>query len=211
MVEQKKTIQQDYTKIGIPKIFLDVSLKSIKKTIATENIKNFNIAVEYAKNIDENIKNGYGLWFMGGVGTMKTSTAVSILKYYHDKTGFGKMICMCDLVNEIFAKKSDWPEKEMEYTNTSLLLVDDLGGEYNKTDWIVAKVDSIFSARYNKGLPTIITTNLSFEELKKIYPARMIDRIISKCLPLVFSGASKRKKITADMIVDYTNQTELNF
>lgn len=210
-MEQKKIVQRDYSKIGVPKIFLDVSLKSIQKVIAKENIKDFNIAIEYAKNIDKNVKNGYGLWFAGGVGTMKTSTAVSILKYYHDKTGYGKMICMCDLVNEIFAKNSNWADKETEYTNTNLLLVDDLGGEYNKTDWIVAKVDSIFSARYNKGLATIITTNLSFNELMKIYPARMIDRILSKCYLLTFAGASKRKMITVDMIVDYHNQTELNF
>ena len=71
--------------------------------------------------------------------------------------------------------------------SVGLLVIDDMGAEYG-TDWVVNKVDSIITHRYNELLPTIITTNLTKEEMKGRYMERVYDRL--KQTSLMFSGTS---------------------
>lgn len=51
---------------------------------------------------------------------------------------------------------------KMDHLNVRVLVLDDLGKELN-TDYNTAGFDELLRARYDKGLPTIVTTNLSRE------------------------------------------------
>ena len=73
-----------------------------------------------------------------------------------------------------------------------LLLIDDLGGENTDQSWVLAKVDSILTDRYNRQRPTIITTNLTQKELLGTYSGRLMDRLKSTSRLLVFRGSSER-------------------
>ena len=57
---------------------------------------------------------------------------------------------------------------------------------------MLAKVDSILTDRYNRLRPTIITTNLTRDELEGTYSGRILDRLKSTARLLVFQGASER-------------------
>lgn len=57
-------------------------------------------------------------------------------------------------------------------------------------------VYNIIDSRYRKGLPMILTTNLSLDEMKRevdVRYSRIYDRIFENCYPMQFTGPSWRK------------------
>jgi DNA replication protein DnaC len=61
--------------------------------------------------------------------------------------------------------KEDW-------LNVRVLVLDDLGKEYN-SNYTDASFDEILRARYDKALPTIITTNVPREDWTRVYKEAM--------------------------------------
>lgn len=112
-----------------------------------------------------------GLLFMGGVGVGKTRLVCSMVREFI----FNHNIpCLFrefqDLLREI---KSGYDEGKSEtglleeINNTEVLVIDELG-KGKKSDWEIAKLDDIISARYNMGKATIFTTNYT-ERLATTY------------------------------------------
>lgn len=62
--------------------------------------------------------------------------------------------------------KEDW-------LNVRVLVLDDLGKEYKGSGYNDASFDEILRSRYDKGLPTIITTNIARENWKTQYGEAM--------------------------------------
>jgi DNA replication protein DnaC len=62
--------------------------------------------------------------------------------------------------------KEDW-------LNVRVLVIDDLGKEYKGAGYNDASFDEILRSRYDKGLPTIITTNVPREQWEKQYGEAM--------------------------------------
>ncbi|MBQ8927533.1 MAG: ATP-binding protein [Oscillospiraceae bacterium] len=61
---------------------------------------------------------------------------------------------------------------------TDLLILDDLGTEWN-TPFYVATIYNIVNTRINKGLPTIINTNLDLLDLRSRYEERIVSRLFA--------------------------------
>lgn len=55
-----------------------------------------------------------------------------------------------------------------EEWNITLLVIDDLGKEYS-TNWTLANLENIVRARFDRGLPTIVTTNVPLAQWDVIY------------------------------------------
>ena len=138
----------------------------------------------------------------GGYGTMKTTIAVAILRDWLDKGHGGLIVPMCSLMDNLFTMRTlnrqEWASYEERIRKTSLLILDDLGGEDTDQKWVLGKVDSIITERYNKMLPTIVTTNLSSEELAGTYSARVIDRLQNTADLLMFTPGSQRRHLWED-------------
>jgi DNA replication protein DnaC len=82
--------------------------------------------------------------------------------------------------------------KSEKYLECDLLIIDDLGTEFT-TQVTVSCIYNLLNTRYNKGLATIISTNLSHDELARKYEDRIYSRIIgagTRILPFV--GRDKR-------------------
>ena len=77
--------------------------------------------------------------------------------------------------------------------NADLLILDDLGAEF-ATTFTGAVVYQLLNTRLNKRLSTIISTNLSLQELLKLYGERVFSRIIGSYVPLFFVGQDIRQK-----------------
>jgi predicted RecB family nuclease len=58
--------------------------------------------------------------------------------------------------------------------------IDDLGAE-KKTEWSVQTIYTIIDERYSKRRATLITTNLSLEELEQKVGPRTMDRLVGSC------------------------------
>ncbi len=78
--------------------------------------------------------------------------------------------------------------------NAELLILDDLGTEF-ESPFYNSVIYNIVNTRYNKGIPTIINTNLSFEGIEKKYDERVVSRIHSVYKCLQFSGEDVRMQI----------------
>ena len=106
-----------------------------------------------------------------------------------------------DLVNVIQSKSfQDKPEFIESINRYSLLIIDDLGTE-RESQFMQEQVFNIIDSRYRSGLPFIITTNLSWDEIKKpqnIQYARIYDRIIERCFPVQISGVSRRRQAVVE-------------
>jgi len=104
-------------------------------------------------------------------------------------TNFARLI---NTLQGMYEGKQEYIDSLNDY---KLLVIDDLGIE-RKTDFMDEQVFSILDARYQSGLPLIITTNLTNDELK--HPAdraksRIYDRLLERCHPIEVKGASRRK------------------
>ena len=184
---------------GIFKRFQNVTFEAIeeKGLPPDKQIRaNYAQVKKFASNLDEHIKNGEGLILSGKYGTMKTTMAVAVLRQLIDAGHGGLMIPMCSLIDSLYTlrttNREEWARYEQSIRNTRLLVIDDLGGENTDQSWVLSKVDSIITERYNRMKSVIITTNKTPQELAGTYSGRIVDRLRSTSQVLTFDGKSQR-------------------
>lgn len=91
-------------------------------------------------------------------------------------------------------------EDRTEFISTlseyDLLIIDDLGVE-RSTDYAMEQIFFIIDSCYRSRKPMIITTNLKLSELKNppdLAHARIYDRILERCAPILFDGKNFREE-----------------
>lgn len=83
-----------------------------------------------------------------------------------------------------------------EYKTEKRLFVDDLGTEPPKCSYYGVEylpIQEVLTYRYERQLPTMITTNLSDSMIRERYGERISDRFAEMCSILRFSGQSYRE------------------
>lgn len=141
--------------------------------------KILNFCVNYAENFSKQSEN---LLFMGKSGLGKTHISLSIVKEV-TKRGFNVVYgpaqnLFSTAEKERFSYNGD-TEKVDEIMEADLLVIDDLGTEF-MTNYVQSLFYDIVNSRILKKLPTIINTNLSFEELESRYTPRITSRLIGE-------------------------------
>lgn len=143
---------------------------------------------QYATNFSRESVN---ILFMGGTGLGKTHLSLAIANVVINK---GKSVVygtaqniLNDLQNENFGRTDNIRYYERAILNCDLLIIDDLGTEF-KNNYTVACLFNIINSRISAKLPTIISTNFSFDDLEKKYDQRITSRIAGEYKPLVLVG-----------------------
>lgn len=158
----------------------------------------------YVKNFTDFKREGRGLLLYGPVGTGKTYFAACIANGLIDEGYSVKMTNFARLTNQIqgmYEGKQEFIDSLNKYT---LLIIDDLGAE-RKSEFMQEQVYNIIDARYRSGLPFIITTNLTADELKKpqdVSYSRIYDRILERCFPVNVNGTSRRRQNVIDSFAE---------
>ena len=79
-----------------------------------------------------------------------------------------------------------------KYLEADLLILDDLGTEFI-SQFTISCLYNLLNTRMNKGLSTVISTNLSPSELSEKYEDRIYSRIIGQnSRILLFKGSDQR-------------------
>lgn len=152
-------------------------------------------AMKYCENWQAIYENNNGLLLWGDVGTGKTFVAGCIANYLLQSRVPVMMTSLIKIINDLqgfnIADKNEYMNNLNKF---KLLILDDLGAE-RQSEYALEQIFNVIDNRYKNGQPVIITTNLTLTELKNPQDTkykRIYDRILEMCVPLKFSGTSKR-------------------
>lgn len=169
------------------------------------NEKLSNIMRNYAENFDEMLAKGKGLLLYGKTGRGKSFIAACVGNALIEK---GIPALMIDFSRIEREANKDFGERQKYFdslNNFPLLILDDLGTERD-TKYMNEIVYTVINSRAKAGLPCIITTNLTAEELKSpanITDQRIFDRLHEICLPIKVEGKSRRREILREDFAEY--------
>jgi DNA replication protein DnaC len=155
----------------------------------------------FALHIDEHLNAGRGLWFMGPVGTGKTTLAMLVAKTALEAGRSVAIYSLPRLLNEI----RDTHRAERSHVDlldrlaaVDLLHIDDVGAE-RTTDWVLEELYSIVNARYEEQRSMVITTNiLDREALCEQITERTVSRLTEMCDELPLLGDDRRMVLHVD-------------
>ncbi len=149
----------------------------------------------FAEAIDERLDAGRGLWFMGPVGTGKTTLAMLVSKAALRVGRSVAIYSLPRLLNQIRdTHRAERSHVELldRLTAVDLLHIDDVGAE-RTTDWVLEELYSIVNARYEDERSMVITTNiLDREALCEQITERTVSRLTEMCDELPLLGRDRR-------------------
>lgn len=157
----------------------------------------YKIGIKYCENFKKAKEEGLGLLLYGNPGNGKTYLSNSIannllLRYVTViSVSINALLQRIQKTYNSYGKEGE-DQIIMSLSNADLLIIDDLGTEQN-TEWSKTKIYNIIDSRYRNGLPVIVSTNKSIDDLKEIYEERTVDRLFEMCTPYLVSGESIRK------------------
>lgn len=164
---------------------------------------------------------GLGLLLAGEPGHGKTTLASVILQELirtMPKASFGntdvtlrRPVYFSDYPRLLRLQKAQWSDERSEENqllidgihgetnreyNVRVFVLDDLGKEYRNTSgWAENTFDALLRARFNSGLPTIVTTNIPLRDWGMVYGEAMGSFAHESFIPLdVKSAKGDRRK-----------------
>ncbi len=158
--------------------------------------KRMKAVFDYCKSYaDKFTSRSPGLLMLGNTGLGKTHLSLAIAGQVINR-GYGVIYASAQnilnkLENEKFGR-SDSTDTEKSLIECDLLILDDLGTEFS-TQFTVSAIYNIINSRLLASKPTIISTNLTMEQLESTYTQRISSRILSEYTILQFDGTDVRQ------------------
>ena len=154
------------------------------------------------------------LVLLGPVGTGKTHLAIALTKWYDDQH---KILVAGEPYNaahvefwtvpEFFEAMDRYQREEkvspfVRVLEADLVVLDDLGAENSSAEdrrgrWMLSKLHEIFDFRYRQKKRTIVTTNLTPEQLSKRYGDRLLSRMAEMGFCVAIEASDYRQRMTA--------------
>jgi DNA replication protein DnaC len=167
----------------LPKRFQGVSFE--REPIASMNEALIREVRTYVRHIGERLDEGRGIWFVGGVGTGKTTLAMLISKaaMEADKTvAIYSLPRLLALLRETYDDDAEFSLNQLidRLCSVDLLHIDDVGAEQS-SPWVLEQLYTIVNTRYEDGRAVLLTTNLDRQELEDQIGHRTVSRIYEIC------------------------------
>lgn len=149
---------------------------------------------EYANNFDP--KTSPSILMMGGTGLGKThlSSAVArgVIEKGNDVFYTGAIDLFSQFEIQRFKTYNNEPNELIErYFECDLLVIDDLGTEMIN-QFSISTLYNLLNDRLSRRKPTIVSTNLSQEDIQKKYTDRITSRMLGEYKVVFFAGTDIR-------------------
>lgn len=184
----------------IPKKYWGYQWDHIKGDLGCIDVNQEGIEIidDYLQNINNDIlSNGKGLYIYGGHGTSKTTTAIIILKEAMKKGCTGYYLHFHEMIDFVTLGWKDEIKKMLwEYIvqKIDFLVLDDIGRNFKMSDRESIIIDKLFVYRCNNNLPTILTTNLSTDDIGSLLGESILSLFKENVYEVKFVGEDIRKK-----------------
>ena len=163
--------------------------------------RNFQTVRQYAESftIESDKPMPKSLLFLGGTGLGKTHLSTAVARtviergydvYYNSAVGMISDFEFKRFGNAVAQSDGD---DTVKYIDCDLLIIDDLGTEV-VNQFTLSCLYHVINTRLNLGRPTIISTNLTSAELRKVYSDRITSRLTGEYLLIPFYGVDVRKQ-----------------
>ena len=147
-----------------------------RKGLGEMQSNSLEMAFNHARHFSQNL-NGW-LLFQGGYGCGKTHLAAAIANFVVNLGVPTLFLTVPDLLDALRfaygAEDTTFEERFEQIRNSKLLVLDDFGTQ-NATGWAQEKLFQIINYRYINKLSTVITTNLSMDEIEARIRSRLSD------------------------------------
>lgn len=199
-----KTIQRK-SRSMMPFEYVYKSAKDFKWSMYCEDVETQKkIANIFVVKFEEFKKQGRGLFISSRTkGSGKTFLACCIANEVlknHDISV--KFVTVSDYLEII--KDKDKKDLISEILNCSLLILDDIGVETDKQEWINNALFRLVDSRKNRMLPTIYTSNYAMDKLPG--EERITERVIECSVPLVMPEQNIRRQKAEEKTKDFLQE-----
>lgn len=157
----------------------------------------YEIVRKYSDNIHEYIEDGIGLFLHGSNGVGKTHLLMQTLKDAAVNRLTVQVVTLGTLVSRY---TQGWYDKEMFlefenlYKRPAILAIEEIGKEYKSGDNDLGRtvLDTIVRYRSQDMRPILFATNLSPEQIKKVYTIDIASMLSENSIIVEVTGVDKR-------------------
>ncbi|MDU4483340.1 MAG: ATP-binding protein [Enterobacter sp.] len=152
------------------------------QAINQDAAKNLAACQRYATSWPERLKAGTGLVMTGNCGTGKNHLAVSmaksIIRDHLAKVEITDVMRLTRAVKSTWRHNAEMTEEDVieRFASLDLLIIDEVGVQFGSPTEMTI-LQEIINARYESILPTILISNLTFDQLKETIGERIVDRV----------------------------------
>ena len=164
-----------------PNIVVDASVNG--ETYEAKAAKVLGACESFVVDSIEGKKNLKGLFITGPVGSGKTFISACIYNELKKQAKDVAFYVVPELLEKSKEAMFDDTRKDnfMDgVKNAAVLILDDLGA-HNYTSWTTNQLYLLLNYRLNHMLPTVITTNLDFNDIETYLDERIASRILELC------------------------------
>ncbi len=192
--------EEESFKTGIRRIRSVIDAAEAKWSFAQDENPNGKISStlkRYVERWEEMRKENMGILLYGSKGTGKSFYASCLVNAMEEKRKSSAIVSTASIMSTM---QSSWDKQEIidALCKLQLLALDDLGAERD-TSYSAELMYSVIDARYRSRKPTVVTTNISLEDMKTetdLWRSRIYDRIIEMCpITILMAGESRRGKL----------------
>jgi DNA replication protein DnaC len=176
----------------IPRLYRDCSFE--RQPVTDIDPAVVSATRRFANSIDARLAEGRGLWFMGPVGTGKTTLAMLVSKAALAAGRSVAIYSLPQLLRKIRHTFDTGLHDDLfdRLAAVDLLHIDDIGAEQS-TPWVLEELYSIVNARYEEQRSMVITTNIDDRDaLCEQITARTVSRLTEMCDELPVIGSDLR-------------------